>query len=466
MQAQTTESNEQAEAAEQAQRAWEQEVDAMLAAGALEGNAAQFAQPRGADLLGRVDAVEAWHASRSAHGVWQYTRALEGAPHPIASIRDEAGVGARGVNLASQDYLSLASHPAVAEAAARALRDCGPHSAGSAVLLGNTQASLRLEEAIAALVRTDHVTLFPTGWGAAYGAITAFVQPEDHIVIDQFAHASLRQGANASGAKIATNRHLDCAHVRDLLATIRAHDSANGILVVTEGLFSMDSDSPDLAALQGACHEYGATLLVDVAHDLGALGPGGGGAIAAQGMLGKIDIVMGAFSKTFASNGGFVATASRAAKRHLQLYAGPHMFSNALSPVQAAVIGECVDIVRSSEGDDLRADLMRNVALARSLLAEQGLQCMGTPSAIVPVLIGDEAVSRLTGKLLFRQSVFANQVEFPGVPLGASRLRLQLMANHNGQQVRRAVQVIGECIVRAQYALADARARQPLRKAG
>jgi 7-keto-8-aminopelargonate synthetase-like enzyme len=183
-------------------------------------------------------------------------------------------------------------------------------------------------------------------------------------------------------------------------------------------------------------------------------------------MLGKIDIVMGAFSKTFASNGGFVATASRAAKRHLQLYAGPHMFSNALSPVQAAVIGECVDIVRSSEGDDLRADLMRNVALARSLLAEQGLQCMGTPSAIVPVLIGDEAVSRLTGKLLFRQSVFANQVEFPGVPLGASRLRLQLMANHNGQQVRRAVQVIGECIVRAQYALADARARQPLRKAG
>jgi 7-keto-8-aminopelargonate synthetase-like enzyme len=466
MQAQTTESNEQAEAAEQAQRAWEQEVDAMLAAGALEGNAAQFAQPRGADLLGRVDAVEAWHASRSAHGVWQYTRALEGAPHPIASIRDEAGVGARGVNLASQDYLSLASHPAVAEAAARALRDCGPHSAGSAVLLGNTQASLRLEEAIAALVRTDHVTLFPTGWGAAYGAITAFVQPDDHIVIDQFAHASLRQGANASGAKIATNRHLDCAHVRDLLATIRAHDSANGILVVTEGLFSMDSDSPDLAALQGACHEYGATLLVDVAHDLGALGPGGGGAIAAQGMLGKIDIVMGAFSKTFASNGGFVATASRAAKRHLQLYAGPHMFSNALSPVQAAVIGECVDIVRSSEGDDLRADLMRNVALARSLLAEQGLQCMGTPSAIVPVLIGDEAVSRLTGKLLFRQSVFANQVEFPGVPLGASRLRLQLMANHNGQQVRRAVQVIGECIVRAQYALADARARQPLRKAG
>jgi 7-keto-8-aminopelargonate synthetase-like enzyme len=465
MQAILNETNDQA-AAEAAQRAWEQEVDAMLAAGALDGNAAQFAQPRGAGLLQRIDAVEAWHAARSSHGVWQYTRSLEGAPHPIASIRDEAGTGARGVNLASQDYLSLASHPAVAEAAERALHDCGPHSAGSAVLLGNTQASLRLEQAIAALVRTEHVTLFPTGWGAAFGAITAFVQPDDHIVIDQFAHASLRQGANASGARITTNRHLDCAHVRELLAAIRSRDSANGILVVTEGLFSMDSDSPDLAALQHACHEYNATLLVDVAHDLGALGPGGGGALAAQGMLGKVDIVMGAFSKTFASNGGFVATASRAAKRHLQLYAGPHMFSNALSPVQAAVIHECVNIVGSSEGDDLRADLMRNVELARGLLAAQGLRCMGTPSAIVPVLIGDEAVSRLTGKLLFRQSVFANQVEFPGVPLGASRLRLQLMANHNSQQLRRAVQVIGECVERAAAALAGARARQPLRKAG
>jgi 7-keto-8-aminopelargonate synthetase-like enzyme len=448
-----------------AQQAWEQEIDAMLAAGALDGSAAQFAQPRGPDLLRRTEAVDGWHAARSSHGVWQYARALDGAPHPIASIRDEAGLGARGVNFASQDYLSLASHPAVAEAAARALHDAGPHSAGSAVLLGNTQTSLELERAIAALVQTEHVTLFPTGWGAAFGAITALVQASDHIVVDQFAHASLRQGASATGAKVAVNRHLDAGHVRELLAGIRARDTANGILVVTEGLFSMDSDSPDLATLQALCHEYRATLLVDVAHDLGALGPGGSGAIGAQGMLGKIDIVMGAFSKTFASNGGFVATASRSAKRHLQLFAGPHMFSNALSPVQAAVILECVGIVQCDEGAMLRADLLRNVDLMRQLLAAQGLHCMGTPSAIVPVLVGDEQVSRLVGKLLFRQSVFVNQVEFPGVPIGASRLRLQLMANHNGQQVRRAAQVIGEAIARASSALADAHARNQSGKA-
>jgi 7-keto-8-aminopelargonate synthetase-like enzyme len=437
-----------------------QQVDAMLANGSLEGTAAQFAQPRGADLLRRTASVEAWHDARAKDGLWQYARSLEGAPYPIASIRDEAGTGARGINFASQDYLSLASHPQVFDAAERALREAGPHSAGSAVLLGNTRISLALEQAIAALVQTEHVALFPTGWGAAFGAITALVQAQDHIVIDQFAHASLRQGANAATPNVSINRHLDVGHVRQLLGAIRARDTEHGILVVTEGLFSMDSDTPDLAALQALCHEFGATLLVDVAHDLGAMGPGGGGCIAQQGMLGKIDLVMGAFSKSFASNGGFVATASRAVKRHLQLYAGPHMFSNALSPVQSAVILECIGIIRSDEGDSLRADLMRNIMGLRAMLADEGLSCMGISSPIVPVLIGSEKVSRLVGKMLFEQSVFVNQVEFPGVPVGASRLRLQLMSNHNMQQIKRAAPVIGHTVARARAAISAGEARR------
>jgi 7-keto-8-aminopelargonate synthetase-like enzyme len=443
-----------------AELALARQVDAMLAHGSLEGTAAQFAQPRGADLLRRTAAVEAWHDARSRDGLWQYARSLDGAPYPIASIRDESGLGARGINFASQDYLSLASHPQVAEAAERALREAGPHSAGSAVLLGNTRISLALEQAIAALVQTEHVALFPTGWGAAFGAITALVQAQDHIVIDQFAHASLRQGANAATPNVSINRHLDVDHVRQLLGAIRARDLEHGILVVTEGLFSMDSDTPDLAALQALCHEFGATLLVDVAHDLGAMGPGGGGCIAQQGMLGKIDLVMGAFSKTFASNGGFVATASRSVKRHLQLYAGPHMFSNALSPVQSAVILECIGIIRSDEGDGLRADLLRNIMGLRAMLADEGLTCMGISSPIVPVLIGSEKVSRLVGKMLFEQSVFVNQVEFPGVPVGASRLRLQLMSNHNMQQIKRAAPVIGQTVARAREAITAGEARR------
>jgi 7-keto-8-aminopelargonate synthetase-like enzyme len=177
-------------------------------------------------------------------------------------------------------------------------------------------------------------------------------------------------------------------------------------------------------------------------------------------MLGKIDLVMGAFSKSFSSNGGFVATSSRSAKRHLQLFAGPHMFSNALSPVQSAVILECIQIIRSDEGDSLRADLMRNIEGLRALLAAEQLHCMGIPSPIVPVLIGSEKVSRLVGKLLFEQSVFVNQVEFPGVPVGASRLRLQLMSNHNMQQVKRAAPVIGQTVERARAALAAGEAKR------
>jgi 7-keto-8-aminopelargonate synthetase-like enzyme len=237
--------------------------------------------------------------------------------------------------------------------------------------------------------------------------------------------------------------------VRELLAGIRAADSQGAILVVTEGLFSMDADSPDLPLLQYLCQEYGATLLVDVAHDLGAMGPGGGGVIGAQGMLGKIDLVMGAFSKTFASNGGFVACGSACVRRQLQLFAGPHMFSNALSPVQAATILACLRIVAGQEGETLRAALMRNAVELRALLHDDGMRCIGSPSPIVPLWTGTEAACRIAGMLLAREQVFVNPMEFPGVPLGAARLRLQLMAQHTPAQIRRAAPLLAQAVRKA-----------------
>ena len=138
-----------------------------------------------------------------------------------------------------------------------------------------------------------------------------------------------QEGANAATRNIYTHRHLDLDHCRHWLQTIRAKDTENGIMVVTEGLFSMDSDTPDIAALQDLCHEYNATLLVDVAHDLGALGEDGRGHIGTQKMLGKVDLVMGSFSKTFASNGGFVACRNRAVKEYLRFYSPSATFSNA-----------------------------------------------------------------------------------------------------------------------------------------
>ncbi|MEW6022962.1 MAG: aminotransferase class I/II-fold pyridoxal phosphate-dependent enzyme [Pseudomonadota bacterium] len=444
------------------------DVAQLVACGALRGNVAQFAQPRGPDLIKRTEPLDAWCALRAAHGVWQYARAVDGAPGPEARVREEgaasdAAGATAGVNFASQDYLSLASHRAVREAARLALLEAGPHSAGSAVLQGNSSASLALEAALGALVRCEHVTLFPTGWGAAFGLITALVTPRDYVVVDQLAHASLRQGASAATRNVALHRHLDTGHVRELLAAIRSRDPDNGILVVTEGLFSMDSDVPDLPLMQHLCREYGATLLVDVAHDLGALGPGGSGSIGEQGMLGKVDIVMGAFSKTFASNGGFVACASRAVKRQLQLFAGPHLFSNALSPVQAATVLEALRIVGSGEGEALRAGLLRNAVALRAALAETGMRCLGLPSAIVPVWIGSEQVARLAGRTLARANVHVNAVEFPGVPLGAARLRLQVMAEHRVEQLRHGAREVGAAVNGAGAALGVEPARGPWR---
>lgn len=418
------------------------------ASGALDGNVAQFAQPRGPDLLRRGGALDDWCALRMRHGVWPYARVLESAPGPLAYVAD-GGPPARGINFASQDYLSLAAHPAVREAAGRALVDAGPHSAGSAVLLGNTRHAQALEAALGEFLGLDQVVLFPTGWAAAFGAITALVHACDHVVIDALAHASLRQGASSATRKVLVHRHLDCDHVRELLARIRAADSANAILVVTEGLFSMDADSPDLPLLQHLCREYGATLLVDVAHDLGASGPGGGGVVASQRMVGRIDLVMGSFSKTFATNGGFVACAQPAARRQLQLYAGPHMFSNALSPMGAAAALAALRIVASSEGDELRAEVLGNAVELRTLLGAAGLHCLGAPSPIVPVWTGSEAAARVAGMLLARDAVFVNPVEFPGVPLGAARLRLQLMARHSSAQLRRGAALVAAACARA-----------------
>jgi 7-keto-8-aminopelargonate synthetase-like enzyme len=405
---------------------------------------AHFRNPSGADLLKRTEKFYDFIQSRAEHGLWPYSRALETPAGPHATVSDVTARTREGINFASHDYLGLSRHPRIAEAGIAAMREFGPHSAGSAVLLGNTRLSLRLEEHLSGLLGMEHVTLYPTGWAAGYGAIAAFVRPRDFIVMDYLCHACLQQGAAAATPQINHFIHNDAGNLRDRLKSIRAKDARNGIMVITEGLFAMESDTPDLAAMQAACREFGATLLVDVANDLGALGPGGGGALAAQGQLGKVDLVMGSFSKAFASNGGFLASHSSAAKQFAKYYSNPHMFSNALSPVQAAVAAEAIRIVRSAEGDELRAKLMAAVTALRDGFAAQGITCHGTPSPIVLVPFTDDRLARLTARRVADGGVFVDLVEYPAVPVEQARLRLQAMATHEVAQAQEAVQRIIE----------------------
>jgi glycine C-acetyltransferase len=417
-------------------------INANIPPAALTGSMRDFRVPGGADLLRRTEGFFKWQDLRRQNGLWPFSRATEDGPSTVCAAQDDRGNKMRGVNFASQDYLSMSSHHAIKQTAKDTIDRCGVHSAGSPALVGNTSHSVALERKIADFLKMPEVVLYPTGWAAGFGVIKGLVRSADHVVMDMLTHSCLQEGAHAATTNIHLFRHLDNEYCRNILEKIRAKDTENGILVVTEGLFSMDSDTPDLPALQALCREFNATLVVDVAHDLGNLGEDGRGHIGIQNMLGKVDIVMGSFSKTFASNGGFVACKSRAVKEYLRFYSAPATFSNALSPVQAATILKAFDIVDSAEGRERREAMMANILCLRGKLREAGLDYYGDPSAIVCVKMGTEGLARLVSKRLPKMGLIANLVEFPAVPKGAARIRMQVMANHSEDEITEAVRII------------------------
>ena len=425
-------------------------MNEVVALDPLTGSLREYRDPHGPDLFKRVEEFYTWQNLRRRYGYWPYSKSTDEAPQAMCAAKDDAGRGFRGVNFASQDYLSLASHPAIKEAAKDAIDDYGVHSAGSAAFLGNTKYSLALQRTISEFLQLEHTVLYPTGWAAGYGVIRGLIRPDDHVVIDGLAHNCLQDGAIAATRNVYLHGHLNLQSARRHLKRIRARDTANGILVVTEGLFSMDSDTPDIGAMQDLCREFNATLMVDIAHDFGNIGEDGRGHIGLQQMTGKVDIVMGSFSKTFASNGGFVSCNSPAVREYLRYFGSSGTFSNALSPIQSAIVLKAFEIVRSEEGRTLRADLMKNVLYLREQLKAAGLEVVGDPSAIVSVKVGDEGLARLVSQRLPRLGAIANLVEFPAVAKGSARFRLQVMARHSKENIDRLLGALQGAIQAAQ----------------
>ena len=413
---------------------------------AFEGSLADFARPQGPNLLERTQPYHEWVEARREAGVWPFMRRLGSPPGPRASVVTPDGERAEFLNFGTQDYLGLTSHPAVRAAAAEAVDAFGPHSAGSSALLGNSTRSAELAERLAGLVGMEHLQLFPTGWAAGFGTIVGLVRPYDYVVMDKLAHACLQAGAFAATPRVTRYDHVDVESARAQLAEIRSTDSHGGILVITEGLFSLDSDCLQIGELQTVCREFEATLLVDLAHDLGSLGPGGTGQLGVQGLLGEVDLVMGSFSKTFASNGGFVAAHTPSVVEFAFAFSNSGTFSNGLSPIQASVVLKAVEIVTSEEGEGLRADLLRVVTAARSRFAEEGIECLGDPSALIPVPVGNDAAARYASKLVRERGVLANLFEFPGVEVGSARFRMQAMARHTVEQAVEAATIVAGAI--------------------
>lgn len=406
---------------------------------ALAGSLRDFQVPAGPDLLARLDGFRRWRESRAGAGLWPYARVLEDGPRTVVAAADEAGARFEAVNFLSQDALSLSYHPAVREAAIEALRRYGPHAGGASTAAGATPPTQALEQAIAGFLGLQDALVYPSGWAAGYGAIRALVRSADHVVIDALAHSALQDGALTATRDVAHFRHGDLDHCRRLLTKIRARDAENGILLVAESLNAAQSDTADIAGLSALAREFGATFVLDVSQDLGCMGADGLGALGAQGMTGAVDLVVGSFSKSFASNGGFVAMRAGGVKEYLRFYGPTQSFSSSLSPAQAAGALKALDIIAGDEGRRLRGRLAANIAALRGALGDAGFACIGEASPIVQTVVGAEAGARLLAGRLPEFGLLARFVEYPAAPKGEARIRLQAMAGHNPENIAAAV---------------------------
>lgn len=388
----------------------------------------QFFSDRYADLASDV-------ARASKLGLWQYFRTHKTNVGRSVVVQDEAGRTYSGVNGASQDYLGLSNEERVVQGAVSALNQYGAHSAGSAPMGGRTELANSVEAKLMRATGLQHICLFPTGWAAGYGIIKGMVRPFDHVVIDALGHNCLQHGAFASTQNVHQFIHNDLASLEKRLDRIRRREPRAAILIVTEALFSMDSDGPNFQALLALKKKYECMLLLDVAHDFGCLGPSGTGLLAETASYIDVDYVIGSFSKTFASIGGFMASNDLSGVRAVQGFSGSYTFSNYLIPAQLGAINAALDIVFSAEGDDLRAKLIRNTERLRSLLLSEGIQTMGLPSAMTIVLAGSEARARLAYRSILQSGIVLNCIEFPAVRRGEARFRVQLSPKHTAEEI-------------------------------
>jgi 7-keto-8-aminopelargonate synthetase-like enzyme len=357
------------------------------------------------------------------------------------------------LNFSSQDYLGLAQDGRMVEAAARGARDFGVHSAGSPAFCGATKALRSLEARIAAVIGAEEAVVYPTGWAAGYGVPVALIRVDDLVLMDALSHNCIQEGARSCGGEVKKFRHNDVGHLEELISAARAERAERGIFVLIESLYSMDSDSPDLAAMLDLCERYEAISVLDVAHDFGSMGANGRGLLDA--VPGRLpDVVLGSFSKTFAANGGFAA-AKPEVVTYLRYHSPTNLFSNAISPMQTYVADKAFEIAFSEEGVRLRAALMERVLRLRGAMAADGLHVHGNPSPIRPVFVDSEALARLNSKHVFALGMAANLVEFPAVARNKARFRFQVMANHQPEQMDRAADIMARAKAMAEEELRE-----------
>ena len=342
------------------------------------------------------------------------------------------------VLLCSNNYLGLANHPLLKEAAIRAVDRYGTGSGASRLVSGTMELHEALERRIAAFKGTEAALLFNSGYAANTGIIPAIAGRGDVIFSDRLNHASIVDGALLSRAKLVRYPHNDMITLRKLLSKT---ESIGRRLIVTDGVFSMDGVLAHLKELASIKEEFGALLMVDDAHATGILGATGRGSAEQGGVMAKIDIQMGTLGKALGSFGAYVA-ASREIIDYLVNRARSFIFSTSLPPAILAAGVAALDVVDSPEGAMLRRKLADNSQWFRDALSNAGFDTMGSATQIVPVFVGGTKKVMEFSRLLLEDGIFVQGIRPPTVPAGSCRLRCTIMATHEERDLDHAVSTL------------------------
>jgi len=350
--------------------------------------------------------------------------------------------GRKVINLASNNYLGLCNHPKLEEAAIQAIRDHGVGSGAVRTIAGTMRIHMELEEKIARFKNVEACVVFQSGFTANAGTVGSILGKDDFILSDELNHASIIDGARLSKAKIKVFRHKDVAHCEELLHEVENEPGKK--LIITDGVFSMDGDIGPVGELAALAEKYGAIMMVDDAHASGVLGRNGRGSVDHFNVHGKVDVQVGTLSKAIGALGGYVC-GSRDLIDFLYHRARPFLFSTSHPPSVAATCIAAFDILESEPERIQR--LWDNTAYFKQQLESAGFDIGGrtTPASetpIIPIILGDGALTMNFSRELFAKGLMATGIAFPTVPEGKARVRTIMTSEHTHKQLDQALDIL------------------------
>ncbi|MDQ1239931.1 MAG: 8-amino-7-oxononanoate synthase [Thermodesulfobacteriota bacterium] len=362
-------------------------------------------------------------------GLYPYFKAISklNGPHVIIDGKDMIMVG-------SNNYLGLTTHPKVRQAAMEALAEFGTSCSGSRFLNGTLELHEELEASLARFVGKQSAQVFSTGFQTNQGAIAPLLGRGDCVIIDRLVHASVVEGVRLGFGKVSRFRHSDVSSLRKHL---EACPPNQGILVIVDGVYSMEGDITPLPEIVEACKEFGARIMVDDAHGIGVLGERGSGTLEHFGLIEEVDLVMGTFSKSLASLGGFIAGDARVIS-YIKHHSRALIFSASMPPSAIAAVKAALEVIEAEP--EIRERLWENTRFLLREIRGLGFDTGPTQTPVVPLIIGDDILTAMSWRRLFEEGIFTNCVIAPAVPQGAQRIRMCLMATHSREDLEKVVE--------------------------